>query len=312
MHSLQLQLEDSIEVKTFDVTNVGWRGTGALTYEDLPLTSDATKRLCSMIGLPHTFLSSASPALARLAVREFYDRCDRPMEAFLAPDHEEIVVGGFAFLDSIRCGTFEFLEVLRNKGIDFEIAKESIGLSRHSMFLVSPDAYAISDGDDVQFGINLISSFDGSSPTKITSSMFRPICTNGMVLSDGSWTLNRRALNSREDVLLSMLDAATFAFELAPTFHQKCLELKHHRVDDPISVIHSLGVQHRLPSGMINKIIESMSIEPDPTMWGVVNAVTRTANHESNFSTSYGLQSVGGQVLIDHELCGHCGSFNAS
>lgn len=303
----QLALEEGIVRQPIMKMKIGHDGANLL-FDERPTEPEAVRRLAQMLSIPTNFLGQCSPRLAREVVAEFAGRQHRGLNYIIGPD------GGilsFSWDNHIHLPTKRILSAL-NDTLDENLAivKERSG-TNFSLFISSPKAFDAPDRKTLHFGVNYSSSLDGSSPTKLALSLYRPVCTNGAFITEGQFSLPRRSLSSIEDGILMLVDAAKTLYGMRENWMKNIEELSSHPVDNPQQELAHTIANLRLPPRLADLAYQAYEQEPNATRWGIFNAITRTANDDAaiDLANAEHLWGAAGRMIeqpaMACRLCGH-------
>ena len=172
--------------------------------------------------------------------------------------------------------------------------------------------------DVVQAGIVISNSEVGAGSVKIEPMIYRLVCTNGMIALDSSLrkyhvgkstdvegvrellTNEAREADDRafwlkvRDVLRGSFDQDIF-FNLVEKMELAAKdEIKSRNL---MKVVEVTANRFTLPEQQKNSILTHLIQGNDLSKWGLVNAVTRTANDEKSYEMATELERTGGKIL---------------
>ena len=177
----------------------------------------------------------------------------------------------------------------------------------------------IKKGDFVQAGIVISNSEVGCGSVKVEPLVYRLVCTNGMVLAtamrkhhvgkagDGEWDegdayevfsdatrkLDDRAFWAKvNDVVTSSLDQVKFA--------AACDKLRATTAIDtgkPQDAVEIVSKYFDLREGESDNVLTHLAKGGDLSLWGLANAVTRSAEDCDSYDRAIELERIGGQVV---------------
>lgn len=172
-------------------------------------------------------------------------------------------------------------------------------------------------GDSVQFGVAFSNSEVGCG--RLTGSLFayRLVCLNGMVIEDEQFAAahisgKRTSLQNLDEVFqLDTVNAdATATILKLRDFSRTILTdgfidaqvdrmrgLTEVRVGDPVKAVQALAKKSNLTEGQGNDILKHLVEGGDLSMWGLANAVTRTAEDQDNYDDATKFETMGGRML---------------
>ena len=166
----------------------------------------------------------------------------------------------------------------------------------HLRILFPRTQVEVKKGDVIQTGISFSNSETGMRAVRIEPFSFRLICTNGMTSTqmDGATSIRHigNAARMKDAVWRAVEDARVGASRMQDAF-RKALE---HAVMDPIKAINDHG-SDKLTQDQLKAVLAAYTVEPDPTLFGVINAFTRGAQMMGDMETRYEVERVGARLL---------------
>jgi hypothetical protein len=171
-------------------------------------------------------------------------------------------------------------------------------------------------GDSVQFGVSFSNSEVGSG--RLVGSLFayRLMCLNGMVIEDEQFAATHvgRKLGSRDlgeifqldtvnaDSKATILKLRDFSREvLTDSFIDAQVDrmrgLTEIKVGDPVKAIEKLAKRHSFTEGQSSSVLQHLITGGDLSMWGLANAITRTAEDQENYDDATRFEAMGGRML---------------
>lgn len=154
----------------------------------------------------------------------------------------------------------------------------------------------VKQGDIIQTGLSISNSETGMRAIRFEPFNYRLVCTNGMTRSEsGGSTAIRHIGNAarlKDSVARAVADARGAAAQMQDMF-KKALA---HAVSDPMKLINDHGAEH-LTQDQLKAVLAAYTVEPDPNLFGVINAFTRGAQTASNLETRYEMERVGARLL---------------
>lgn len=176
-------------------------------------------------------------------------------------------------------------------------------------------------GDPVQGGVIVSNGEIGNGALDIRPMIYRLICTNGMitgqVAEDTRLRRNHigRRIESGDDYSVysdDTLKADDHAFALKirdsiralanPQLFTRILAMmrdaaQQQPVSNPIAAVDELGKVYPVAQGERDSILTHLIRRGDYSKWGMVNAITETANDHPSYDRAVELQMMGGRVL---------------
>jgi hypothetical protein len=194
---------------------------------------------------------------------------------------------------------------------------ESCEVTDNRMYLkvVNPRLEAeVTKGDIVQAGIVISNSEVGLGSVCVAPLIYRLVCSNGMIaqdsgqrkyhvgrqnesdweiFSDETLQLDDRAFMAKlQDIVHTAVDAAKFAIIV-----DKLREAVGLRFSAPITgVVEVTGNKYGFTKSENDGILRHLIEGGDLSLWGLSNAVTRTAADSENYDRATSLESVGWQI----------------
>jgi len=173
-------------------------------------------------------------------------------------------------------------------------------------------------GDIVQSGVSISNSEVGTGAVKIEPFVERLVCTNGMVINDGKFTarhLGGRAqagdgvyemltdeAHKADDraILLKVRDVVRASFDQVK--FQERVDLMRASTEDkitgnPVESVKVLAKKASLSEFESGNILRHLIEGADLSRWGILNAVTRTAQDVETYDRSHELETLGGSIL---------------
>ena len=138
--------------------------------------------------------------------------------------------------------------------------------------------------DILKVGIDIDNSEVGASSLRVVPMVLRLVCTNGM----RSWQRDGEAFSQRHIHLTSdelfgrMSDAISHAVQAGDGVIKSLNESRRMKVRSPFDAIKKLAEEATYSGDFMDKVQQSYSIEPDPSLYGVVNAFTRASQSLNN------------------------------
>lgn len=302
--SRQVQLENSVMrqplVGTLSYDEEGYVLRGS---HDRRIPLEALGLLATLLKVPKNFLIDCSPHLALSIVQEFLSRRENPLDILT----ENGTVISFLEEGYINLPTEQLLETIQSAlGVEVEIAREWAGVEKYSLFITVPDAFSVSNDDKINFGVNIRGSLTGKVSTQIKLAYFRVICTNGMTIDEGAWSLPRRALESQAVAFQMISESVRVLYEQREAWVERFHQLSAIKVEDPRRALLDLVPHMGLSPRFTDAVVMAYGEEPDQSAWGVLNAFTRAANNVENYEMAERLWSVGGKMLTEGLSCPTC------
>lgn len=211
------------------------------------------------------------------------------------------------------------LPILLDKAQDVQI--ESCALTETRMYIkaVFPKIQGeVTKGDVVQYGLAISNSEVGMGSVKIEPLVYRLVCSNGLIIQDAS--LNARHIGRRagitEGVYEMLSDEARQADDNAILLKVRDIvrasfdEVRFERhlsimraaagekmTAHPEEAVKVLAKRKNLTEFEGGSVLRHLIDGGDLSQWGLVNAVTRTAQDVESYDRATELEAMGGELL---------------
>lgn len=177
-------------------------------------------------------------------------------------------------------------------------------------------------GDVVQFGVCLSNSEVGQGSVKVEPFIYRLVCTNGMVVPDAAlkrFHVGRMAdeLEAAAEVfkdetraaddrafMLKLRDVleASFKQEAFDGLVSRMIESADQPIVKPVAKVVEVVTQRwRLTEGQGESVLQHLAGGGDLTRWGLINALTRTAEDQTAYDQAHAFERLGGELLMDDQ-----------
>lgn len=151
-------------------------------------------------------------------------------------------------------------------------------------------------GDIVEQGVHIRNSEVGMASVTVSSYVFRLRCYNGLVGGGDGGSYHFRHIgdgDSLRERVASAVESAVLEAQKVTAQFKQALEIA---IDNPIERLQKVVEDNKLSKDDFNMMINSFTLEPDHNLFGVVNAVTRTAT-QFDGEKAYELQRIGTKLL---------------
>ncbi len=171
-------------------------------------------------------------------------------------------------------------------------------------------------GDEIQFGIAFSNSEVGAGRLSGSLFAYRLVCLNGMVIEEEQFASTHigkkhttRNLDEvfkldtiKADGEATVLKLRDFATEiLTDRFIDQQVEhmraLAGERLVEPVKAVERLAKQHSFAEAQKNDVLKHLIEGGDLSMWGLANAITRTAEDQPGYDDATRLETLGGRLL---------------
>jgi hypothetical protein len=152
-------------------------------------------------------------------------------------------------------------------------------------------------GDVLMTGLNITNSETGCRAVHVDQLVYRLVCTNGLVRAESAGrTVIRhvgRADRLKDQLHTAVRDAKLDARALAREFGAAIAR----QVSDPAAALKHFADDGQLTREQLHAALAAYTAEPDPTTYGLVNAVTRAAQVEPDYESRYQMERQGALLL---------------
>lgn len=138
---------------------------------------------------------------------------------------------------------------------------------------------SIEDGnpDTVQVGFDIQNSEIGYGKLQINPMLYRLVCSNGLrrASANGDEISRRHSSFSKFDLDRNIRDSVELSIKESTNTIGKIQKSKDVRIDEPYKEIERIGKKERINKDEISRIQDVFDIEPQDSLYGVVNSFTR-------------------------------------
>jgi hypothetical protein len=289
-----VSLQQFMYTASKDVSSLVKLGTGSSAGYDL--NEHAHNQLLSKMDYGQRLYSRSSDRMNVLHVNELIQNEKQHNVMLRLQDYNTVraVLGaGYANFD-----TLEFLEMVQPfmEGGRVRMAYDD-NMTFHLVISFPVRRVAVRVGDIVEMGFHFRNSPVGISSVTMGGLLYRLRCTNGLVSADRASGLFRfRHTGDRA----KLQNAVRQAIEQSTTDTYGLMENFKHSVDvavaDPASRLEAIAKDNNLSQADFKDFINHMMEEPDPTLFGVVNAISATARDRQG-EEQYNLSRIATRVL---------------
>ncbi len=156
-------------------------------------------------------------------------------------------------------------------------------------------------GDDFYGGIWFSNSEVGDGGTVIAPRLFRVTCSNGLVSEERVWDKRHQGSQWSTDfqavIETELREGILAAIEATPQFIEAWIQKTSQVDEDPRTRLKAIGKVANLTQLQTQQLLFSLDQEFEATRGGVVNAITRAAQHQNLIEDRHQLESLGGYVL---------------
>jgi hypothetical protein len=152
-------------------------------------------------------------------------------------------------------------------------------------------------GDPLMTGLNITNSETGCRAVHVDALVYRLACSNGLVRAEASGRTTIRHIGQtdrlKDAMAIAIRDAKENAYLLARQFR----DTVSHRLADPPAALEAFAKEVELTREQLQAALDAYAAEPDPTVFGITNAITRAAQRETSFESRYQLERQGAVLL---------------
>lgn len=204
-----------------------------------------------------------------------------------------------------------------------EILSSNVDYNRMHIKAATPKlTHEVKKGDVVQMGVVVSNSEVGQGSVKIEPFIYRLACLNGLVVPDAGlrrFHVGRFAeeLEMAQDVFRDetrQADDKAFMLKVRDVLLASFQENRFQAIVDQmtasteqlikkpvIKVVEEVVNRYRLSESQGDSILQHLAAGGDLTRWGLVNAVTRTAEDQATYDQATSLERLGGEILTVDE-----------
>jgi len=186
-----------------------------------------------------------------------------------------------------------------------------VTLDQSVFSVVTDQCFEAKTGDMLFGGIEIQNSITGDTAIEIAPFIFRQVCSNGMIVSEGLGRWSRREEDSNfSSWTYSTSKSATQ--RISGEFHRikKLSEVPvGQRADNTLrSLFQKFGISTRTQVEIVGESQATNEGNGPENMYDIWNAITRVATHSSKLSAtaSRDLRRIAGEVVREVALCPHC------
>lgn len=272
------------------------RLTADRTYD---LTPRAESQLLQDLGVPVVFFRSL-PANIQFAVANWkVQNSNYERESLLRTVRGNTVR---AFL-SERYTSFDDVDVIPLVADilgDEDVLIEALDFhddATHMRITFPGQTTELKKGDIVRTGIHITNSEVGLRAVHVDALVHRLVCTNGLVRAESNGKTTLRHFGNRDrlkdDIARAITDAKDNTRHLVSQFRDSI----NQHLSDPRQFLRDHAKDMTLTKEQLNAALDAFSFDPDGSLFGAVNAVTRAAQAEATYEGRYQMERIGSQML---------------
>lgn len=145
--------------------------------------------------------------------------------------------------------------------------------------------------------VDLINGETGMSSLKVLASVFRLVCTNGMVALDVVKGLNKRHTGDLGGIVGDMKTTITNGIAIANQSLEDLEKSRNIIVNNPYEEIQKYAKIAKLTEPQAKTVRENFEIEADNSLMGIVNAFTRTGRDITNIDRRIEMERFANRIL---------------
>ena len=287
--------------------------------ESFTVTPLAHSQIATHTGIPQKYydrLQQNHPALLDTNVNTlFKETTNRRMVRTMEGQARAFLSDRYRRLDNFDMATAVLPQI-----IDMNLRVESCDITDKKLYLkvVSPRLeMEVKVGDPVQAGLVISNSEVGLGAVKVEPLIFRLVCTNGMIIADYAQRTNHvgRAADSEESYELyrdETLEADDKAFwkkvcdtvrgALSEEGFAKIVNRLREATEQkitahPVKAVEQLANRFRLNQGEQTNVLQHLIEGASLSAYGLMNAVTRTAQDAASYDRATEMEAMGGAIL---------------
>jgi hypothetical protein len=290
-----------------------------------PLTDTGHRQLGELTPIPAPYydhMRATAPALLAENVNTWLGRVptgDKRMVRILHDKVRAFMSTSYQRIDNDAVGNVALDVLLRMKGVrvvSADVTERNLYIKATSTAVVANDPGVRRVGDLIEAGVMVRNSEIGYGRVSIQPFAMFLACTNGMVrpgegmavahigrkvehsfegvLRDSTKRLEDAAILAKvRDVLTHAFDAQSFR-----RFIDGLTQTTQRQITGDIpAAIEVLGQAYSLSQGERSSVLDHLARGGDPTQYGVIQAVTRTAEDAGSYDRATELETIGGKLI---------------
>lgn len=276
---------------------VPFKNTGGLqTVSTLELQEHALRQLCTRIGVPFSFFKKCPSALQELNTAWFMQNLEADKEVMLRIVKESQVRA----ILSDRYAPFDDIELFRILS-EFMDGSEEVKLqsfedkSSHVRITWPSENVEVQPGDIVERGIHIANSEVGMRSVTIIGIVHRLKCKNGLVAKEKRGGI--RHIGDPERIKAGVRDVIEEVKNDSSRLLERFRKSLEREIEKPVEMIEQISKDHELSQDEYKAILDSFMSEPSRNLFGVVNAVSNSAQVCNDMDRRFEIESLAGKVL---------------
>ncbi len=283
-------MDKHIPVKEITFDDLEHMNIGSEQHELKPI---AQQSIAYRLGIPIQYLKKCPPDIQEFNLNYWIKR-EKNDQLFVRFDGDEVRA---VFTPRyVPTDNLEVLERLLSLGFNAETKVQSFLDSDFMMVSIPDDRETFSIKKDAMTpGVAVSNSEVGLASLSIASFILRLVCTNGLISKTAISASYRHVSSKILQEFPSVMNNISHGLGKEKNQYRLSLESK---VDNPESTVQSFNRQFELGKDEKEAVEWGLGYEYGFTMFEIVNAYTKAAQHEALSAESrYKLQKVGGMIL---------------
>ena len=278
---------------------IPFKATDSPAKEPLVLQEHALRQLCTRTGVPFLFFKKCPQVLREYNVAWFMQHLESEKNVMFrmvkGNQVRAILSDRYAPFDDIEL--FKILAEFMD-GTEEVVFENFSDTSSHVRITWHSKAEEIQPGDIVEQGLHIANSEVGLRSVTIIGIIHRLKCKNGLVAREkvGGFRHIGDPERIRSHVQQVIEDVQHDSERLLVKFRQSLEK----QIDQPLQIINRLAEDHELTKEEYESILNSFMAEPSKSLFGVVNAVSNSAQRCSDADRRFEMEALASSVLDTH------------
>ena len=253
------------------------REDGTAVGRVLNMTDHALRQLCSRIGVPYEFMGKCPQGLRLRTINHFIQNGELRERYMLRTTEGNNVraIMSERFTPFDDSDLFDAIET-QCKGATVETYE--FGKTSTHLRLTFPETETeMKKGDVVKTGLHITNSEVGLRSVTVHALVYRLVCTNGLIAPDGNGKYGSRHIGKFDTIkegVRSAIEEAKYSTEALTHRFRESMRLE---IENPIDEMEQIAKDNKLTQERFKEMLNAYTNEPDPTVYGVTNAITRSA-----------------------------------
>ncbi len=267
--------------------------------DSFSLTELATGQLCQKLGIPVRYFHRLPDGMKAFVANYELHGIDHSRHFLLRGRGDRIR----AFLSAryVTYNNAQVIECLQALLKEAPVMIRRFILDDSQMYLKIVGLEMVEKTCGLKAGVMIGNSEVGLAPVSVEPFVYRQPCTNDLVVAD-EITYRHRHIHVKVSELAGRLaEAIKQAFDAAHSLSAAFRQSRDEVITEPVETIRRLGGQARLYEPFVDRVVESYDREPEPTLFGVINAFTRAAQELPPLARIE-VERFAGRVLLGKEV----------